>query len=227
MFVRRKRNSSGSFSVQIIQKVGRINKVVKSLGSSFDKSELVILERQALLEIEKMKGQASLFSNDRDTNLKSVLSNVSNSEIELVGPDNILGKVYESIGYHTIGLDELFRDLIMSRLVYPGSKLKTIDYLARFKNKEISVYSIYRYMDKIHRNHKDRIEELTFKHFKEVLGGNIGLIFYDMTTLYFEVPDEDDLRKIGYSKDGKHQHPQIKLGLLVGPDGYPLGYDIF
>lgn len=47
-----------------------------------------------------------------------------------------------------------------------------------------------------------------------------------MTTLYFEVPDEDDLRKIGYSKDGKHQHPQVKLGLLVGPEGYPLGYDI-
>lgn len=52
-------------------------------------------------------------------------------------------------------------------------------------------------------------------------------MFYDMTTLYFETPDEDDLRKIGYSKDGKHQHPQIKLGFLVGPEGYPLGYDIF
>lgn len=227
MFVRRKKNSSGSFSVQIIQKVGRINKVVKSLGSSFDESELIILERQAKLEIERMKGQVTLFSNDRDANLKSVLSNVSNSEVELVGPDNILGKVYESIGYHTIGLDELFRDLIMSRLVYPGSKLKTIDYLARFKNKEISVYSIYRYMDKIHGKYKDKIEELTFKYFKQVLGGNIGLVFYDMTTLYFEIPDEDDLRKIGYSKDGKHQHPQIKLGLLVGPEGYPLGYDIF
>ena len=79
MFVRRKKNSSGSFSVQIVQKVGRINKVVKSLGSSFDESELVILERQALLEIERMKGQSFLFSNDRDTNLKSVHSNVSNS----------------------------------------------------------------------------------------------------------------------------------------------------
>ncbi|MCH7415947.1 hypothetical protein MM213_20805, partial [Belliella sp. R4-6] len=73
MFVRRKKNSSGSFSVQIIQKVGRINKVVKSLGSSFDESELIILERQAKLEIERMKGQVTLFSNDRDANLKSVL----------------------------------------------------------------------------------------------------------------------------------------------------------
>ncbi|WP_057938513.1 IS1634 family transposase [Algoriphagus resistens] len=227
MFVRRKKNSSGSFSVQIIQKVGRINKVVKSIGSSFDEMELDILERQAKLEIEKIQGQAFLFSNDRDKSLKSILSNVGNNEIELVGPDSVLGNVYESIGYHEIGVDNLFRELVMSRLVYPGSKLKTVDYLSRFKNQEVSVYSIYRYMDKLHKEFKEKIERTTFKHFAQILGGQIGLVFYDMTTLYFETPDEDDLRKIGYSKDGKHQHPQIKLGLLVGPQGYPLGYDIF
>jgi len=53
------------------------------------------------------------------------------------------------------------------------------------------------------------------------------VIFYDMTTLYFEAEDEDDLRKIGFSKDGKFQHPQIMLGLLVGEGGFPIGYDIF
>ena len=227
MFVRRKKNSSGSFSVQIIQKVGRINKVVKSIGSSFDETELDILERQAKLEIERMQGQTFLFSNDRDNSLKSILSNVVNNEIELVGPDYILGRIYESMGYHKIGIDDLFRDLVMSRLVYPGSKLKTVDYLSRFKNKEVSVYSIYRYMDKIHKEFKEDVERITFNHFEKILGGHIGIVFYDVTTLYFEAPDEDDLRKIGYSKDGKHQHPQIKLGLLVGPQGYPLGYDIF
>jgi transposase len=48
-----------------------------------------------------------------------------------------------------------------------------------------------------------------------------------MTTLYFEASDEDDLRKTGFSKDGKHQNPQIYLGLLVGMGGYAIGYDIF
>ncbi len=52
-------------------------------------------------------------------------------------------------------------------------------------------------------------------------------MFYDMTTIYFEASDEDDLRKTGFSKDGKHQNPQIFLGLLVGLDGYAIGYDIF
>jgi transposase len=48
-----------------------------------------------------------------------------------------------------------------------------------------------------------------------------------MTTLYFEASDEDDLRKTGFSKDGKHQCPQIYIGLLVGLGGYAIGYDIF
>ncbi len=48
-----------------------------------------------------------------------------------------------------------------------------------------------------------------------------------MTTLYFEVSDEDDLRKTGFSKDGKHQNLQIFSGLLVGLGGYAIDYDIY
>lgn len=48
-----------------------------------------------------------------------------------------------------------------------------------------------------------------------------------MTTLYFEAEDEDDFRKISFSKDGKFQCPQIMVGLLVGEGGYPIGYDVF
>ena len=48
-----------------------------------------------------------------------------------------------------------------------------------------------------------------------------------MTTLYFDAEGEDDLRKIGFSKDSKFQNPQIMVGLLVGAGGYPIGYDYF
>lgn len=60
-----------------------------------------------------------------------------------------------------------------------------------------------------------------------MLKGKVSIVFYDLTTLYFESADEDGLRKTGYSKDGRFQHPQIYLGLLVGLNGYPIGYDIF
>jgi transposase len=89
------------------------------------------------------------------------------------------------------------------------------------------VGSIHRFLDRFHQIHKSKVEWIAFEHSRKVLGGQIAVVFYDMTTLYFEAEDEDDLRKIGFSKDGKFQNPQIMLGLLVGENGYPIAYDIY
>jgi transposase len=74
---------------------------------------------------------------------------------------------------------------------------------------------------------KKTVEQIAFNHTKRVLRGKITVAFYDMTTLYFEASDEDDLRKTGFSKDGKHHCPQIFLGLLTANGGNPIGYEIF
>lgn len=55
---------------------------------------------------------------------------------------------------------------------------------------------------------------------------HIGVLFYDVTTLYFESDHEDEMRKTGFSKEGRHKNPQIILGLLVSVGGYPLAYCI-
>ncbi|MCW3808157.1 hypothetical protein OM074_21250, partial [Marinilabiliaceae bacterium D04] len=91
----------------------------------------------------------------------------------------------------------------------------------------LSIDKVYRFLDKLNNKLKDKVEQIAFAHTLRVLGGNISVVFYDMTTLYFEASDEDDLRKTGFSKDGKHQKPQIFLGLLVGIGGYAIGYEIF
>ena len=64
------------------------------------------------------------------------------------------------------------------------------------------------------------------RHTEKLFGGNIGVLFYDVTTLYFEADYEDELRKTGLSKEGRHSNPQIILGLLVSLGGYPLAYCI-
>ena len=74
-------------------------------------------------------------------------------------------------------------------------------------------------MDKLYNSQQERIQQISVKHTKELFGGKIGLLFYDVTTLYFEVEKEDNLRKTGFSKDGKHQQSQIVLGLLVSKGG--------
>jgi len=91
----------------------------------------------------------------------------------------------------------------------------------------ININSIYRFLDRLNDKLKPQVEQIAFKHTQKVLNDNISVVFYDMTTLYFEASDEDDLRKAGFSKDGKHEHPQIFIGLLVGLGGYAIGYDIF
>ena len=62
---------------------------------------------------------------------------------------------------------------------------------------------------------KTRVEDIAYSYTKKMVGDGISVCFYDMTTLYFEAAEEDDLRKCGFSKDGKHSCPQIFLGLLV------------
>ena len=131
-----------------------------------------------------------------------------------------------SIGFDKIG-NEILKLLVFSRLVFPRSKLKTTELLEEYYNEEVNVYKIYRQLDKIYAKEKSLIEEISYRHTLEVLGGKISIVFYDVTTLYFEIDEEDRIRKRGFSKEGKHQNPQIVLGLLVSIDGYPLAYEIF
>lgn len=66
---------------------------------------------------------------------------------------------------------------------------------------------------------------MTHEQTKRVLGGTVAVVFYDTTTMYFE-SREDVVRIPGSSKDGKNANPQVVLGLLVGPGGNPIGYEI-
>lgn len=196
------------------------------MGAARSEKQIQILEWQARQEIERLTGVQELFIDPREVYLESFLSTLSNSDIRVVGPELIFGKIYDRIGFNQIP-ELLFRHLVISRLVHPGSKLKTIDYLKRYQGKLYEIDTIYRFLDKLHSKYKEQVESLAFEFTKQVCGGRIGMVFYDMTTLYFESGDEDDLRKTGFSKDGKHQNPQIYLGLLVASKGYPIGYDIF
>ena len=82
-------------------------------------------------------------------------------------------------------------------------------------------------MDKLNHSQQEKVRDISVRHnTRELLGGHIGVMFYDVTTLYFEADKEDDLRKTGFSKEGRHKKPQIILGLLVSLNGYPLAHCI-
>ncbi|MBA7544965.1 IS1634 family transposase ISBli9 [subsurface metagenome] len=226
MFLRKLKNRSGSISVQIITKSSGKYKVLKTIGCGKNEQEVQKLVYLAKQEIERLSNQPKLFVSEHDTIVEQVFSALSNASIRTVGPEIIFGKIYDSIGFNAIK-EELFHHLVVERLAFPLSKLKTIDYLYRFQGVMLDIDAVYRFLDKLNNKLKDQVEQIAFAHTLKVLQGNINIVFYDMTTLYFEASDEDDLRKTGFSKDGKHQNPQIYLGLLVGIGGYAIGYDIF
>jgi transposase len=226
MFIRKNKNRSGSYSVQIISKQNGKYKVVKTIGCGQSEQEIEFLYQQARQELQYIEGNRSLFVNKEDALLESYLSGLANSQVQVIGPELIFGRIYDSIGFNQID-NLLFRYLVITRLFHPGSKLKTLDYMQRFLGLKKSIDEIYRFLDELNACLKEIVEQIAFDHTKKVLGGKISIVFYDMTTLHFEASDEDDLRKTGFSKVGKHQNPQIYLGLLIGLQGFAIGYDIF
>ncbi len=223
MFVRKKKNPSGKISVQVIDKSLGKYKVLKTIGCSQNSNEIKTFVKEAREWIKNKEGILE-FDFEGSVETKQLLENIE--EITTSGTTLLLEKIYNSIGFNELN-NEIFKILVFSRIVFPSSKLKTTELIEKYYNKEINVYKIYRQLDKIHENEKEKIEQISYQHTLKILGGKISIVFYDVTTLYFAIDREDEIRKRGFSKEGKHKNPQIVLGLLVSIDGYPLAYEIF
>ena len=133
----------------------------------------------------------------------------------------ILDRTFDRIGFNRID-DEVFRKLVKARLAYPTSKAATVEYLKNHFDEDVDLSKIYRYLDKLSDHQHDIVQDINVRHTAKLFGGNIGVLFYDVTTLYFEADYEDELRKTGFSKEGCHSNPQIILGLLVSLGGIRL-----
>lgn len=224
MFVRKKKNPSGKVSVQVIDKSSGKYRVVHTMGSSEDQEQVTSLVKAAKSWITDRQSTLELDFSGKYEQAQMVLNSIT--ELKRVGYDLLLGKIFDEIGFNQIK-DDLFRDLVIARIAFPKSKLKTKDYLSRFKQIYYDEDQIYRYLDKLHNKQKELAQQISYEHTLKILNQDISVVFYDVTTLYFEIDQEDDLRKTGFSKEGKHQNPQIVLGLLVSKNGYPLTYEIF
>ena len=224
MFIRELRHKNGRIYIQVVDKSSGRYKVLKSFGSSLTSEGVLELKKLASIWINEHQCVREIDFTHEIEQIEQMLSGIT--QLKLAGIELVLGRIFDEIGFNKIN-DELFRSLVLYRLVYPKSKLKTTEYLYRYEQKEWSEDAIYRYMDKLHSTQKELVQQISYAHSLKVLGGQINVVFYDVTTLYFEIDQEDELRKTGFSKEGKHQNPQIILGLLVSKNGYPLAYDIY
>ena len=233
MFIRKKRHRSGNIGVIVVEKIGGKMKKLATIGVAYNEDEVENLVYEAKEWISKEESrrhpQLDLYGEEREAcdrereEVRRVLSQVSN--ILLNGCDLILDRTFDRIGFNRID-DDVFRKLVKARLAYPTSKAATVEYLKNHFDEDVDLSKIYRYLDKLSDHQHEIVQDISVRHTAKLFGGNIGVLFYDVSTLYFETDYEDDLRKTGFSKEGRHSNPHIILGLLVSLGGYPLAYCI-
>ena len=216
-----------------MEKIGGKMKELATIGVAHSETEVDNLVVKAKEWISKEEARRhprlDLFGEEREAcerereEVSRVLSQVEN--ILLNGCDLILDRTFDRIGFNRID-DDVFRKLVKARLAYPASKAATVEYLKNHFDDDVDLSKIYRYLDRLSDHQHELVQDISVRHTAKLFGGNIGVLFYDVTTLYFEADYEDELRKTGFSKEGRHSNPQIILGLLVSLGGYPLAYCI-
>lgn len=218
------KTSSGKIAIQVYYIHNRRRIIVKHLGSASTEDELNNLKHQAEQFIRDYSNQASLFPS-----LKSGAYSYL-EQYECVG-------FYYRFYYDTIqrliaqlGIEELasslFKDLITIRILEPASKLRSIELIETYFGIKHRRQNYYKEAPKWN-SLKDHAIAKVNDFAKREYGFDYSLLFYDVTTLYFETFEDDDLRKTGFSKDSKSQQPQIVVGLMVSKDGFPIAFDIF
>ena len=205
MFVRKKNNRSGTVSVVIVSKQSGAYKEISTLGTSSKESEIEEMVRRGKDWIRQQDTLPDMFNQyDREKaareTIEYFLDHIEN--ILLNGSQLILNRVYGLIGFDNIN-DTILKDLVVARICQPASKCATVDYLKDYFDEDVDLSKIYRYLNVLHSTHQSKVQQISVEHTRKILGGKIGLVFYDVTTLYFETDYGDELRKTGFSKDGK------------------------
>jgi transposase len=132
--------------------------------------------------------------------------------------------VQDKVGFD--GLPPLLNDLVGIRIFEPASKLRSLELLEQFFGISHSRKTYYRIAPACIEL-KQIVEQKVVDFAKEHYSFDFDIVFYDVTTLYFETFEEDELRKNGFSKDNKSQQPQILVALVVTKEGFPIAYEIF
>lgn len=233
MYIRRKKYPSGNVGIIVVEKISGKMKELTTIGIAKSDEEVDALVRRGQewidREQQRRHPRLDLFGEERMRfeqelmNAERILNSITNIAID--GADLILDKVFDNVGFNRIE-DDILRKLVKARLSYPASKSATVEYLKNHFDDDVSLSKIYRYLDKLSDSQHSIVQDISVGHTRKILGGHIGVLFYDVTTLYFEADYEDELRKTGFSKEGRHKNPQIILGLLVSIGGYPLAYCI-
>lgn len=225
--IRTTKTGSGKIAVQVVSRQYHQTKIIKHVGSGKTPAEITQLKTLALRFAREKQGLVSLFesiSKEKENDLVSV------SNLEILGYHHqfaydFLLRFYRLNGFGQID-SEILKDLCLIRIMEPVSKRQSLTLLGEYFGKNYSISTFYKTVGKL-AAFKDQAERLAVSYAKKYLNFDFSVVFYDVTTLYFETFDGDNFRKPGFSKDNKFNQPQILIALVVNSDGYPVASNLF
>jgi hypothetical protein len=168
MFVRKRKNKSGSTSVVVVDKSNGKFKELTTIGTSDNPVEIQRLYRKGQEWINKKKSQPELDLFGERAATEQLLSNIQ--QILINGTELLLSKIFDDAGFNQLE-DEVFKYLVLSRLSFPSSKRATVEYLKDYYDEDVDLSRIYRYLDQLYDNHNDAVQQISINHTKEILGG--------------------------------------------------------
>ena len=211
-------------AVQIAVKEGRRDKVIEHLGSAHTQAELA-----ALMEIGRRRIAPDQLALDlspvpsapppASSGPANVGAVVASKRSGLLW--DVLHGAYTRLGLgDATGGDRAFEQMVLARLIEPTSKAQVPRVLGDLGLESVSVRTLFRSLARAQeRGYRESLSGALFEHV--TTSGGLALCLYDVTTLYFEAECEDELRKVGYSKE-RRVDPQVIVGLLVDRHGFPL-----
>ena len=204
--------------------------IVASLGVIKSQRDLLKLSKLAENLIQKLEEQG--FPKSNKVKIQDLFHKLTTYDgfslvvdrlLSLSGFSDIITKVQ---GKKEFDLKETIKLIISQRLDMPSSKRRTCERQQEHGFQGIDLHHIYRAMDAV----EPLSGEFQKKAFETVCSFStspVDCFFFDVTTLYFESVEKDELRDFGFSKDQQHHSVQIVLALVVDKQGLPLAYDTF
>lgn len=224
--IRTTKTGSGATAIQVVRYENRKMIVVAHIGSAHTPSEIKATKLSAKQWVDKISKQQSLFPSDK----KAASTLISLQKCHYLGfyynfSYEIFSQIFIRFKFHTLHYN-LLTDLALMRIIEPTSKLRSLELLKDFFDVKHLRKHFYQALPHIV-TLKDKVETRVLAIAKQEFNFDFSLIFYDVTTLYFESFTEDEFRKKGFSKDHKINQPQILMALIVNTDGFPIAYEIF
>lgn len=150
-----------------------------------------------------------------------------------IGLSDVLGRC-NLAGEATFPAADLVRLMVVNRVCDPCSKLALLDWLdgvhfPGYEETKPSYHHLLRAMDRLI-TIKEQAEPMIAKRFLSIFDAQVDLVFYDITSTYFEGDRsivEEDVRRYGYSRDGRFDRRQVTIGVVMTRDGIPLCHHVF